>query len=87
MVSLLVVENAAIATDRGQCWDLSVETILLQDDIISYMAIESSIKNLLLLVLAIIIVVALWRAVWFLAGLAIFVFVVYIVYLLLKGNL
>ena len=51
------------------------------------MAIESSIKNLLLLVLAIIIVVALWRTEWFLAGLAIFVFVVYIVYLLLKGNL
>jgi hypothetical protein len=51
------------------------------------MAIESSIKNLLLLVLAIIIVVALWRTVWFLAGLAIFVFVVYFVYLLLKGNL
>ena len=51
------------------------------------MAIESSIKNLLLLVLAIIIVVALWRAVWFLAGLAIFVVVVYFVYLLLKGNL
>ena len=50
------------------------------------MAIESSIKNLLLLVLAIIIVVALWRAVWFLAGLAIFVAVVYFVYLLLKGN-
>ena len=43
------------------------------------MAIESSIKNLILLVLAIIIVVALWRAVWFLAGLAIFVAVVYFV--------
>jgi hypothetical protein len=51
------------------------------------MAIERSIKNLLLLVLAIIIVVALWRTVWFLAGLAIFVVVVYFVYLLLKGNL
>jgi hypothetical protein len=51
------------------------------------MAIESSIKNLILLVLAIIIVVALWRAVWFLAGLAIFVVVVYFVYLLLKGKL
>jgi hypothetical protein len=51
------------------------------------MAVESSIKNLLLLVLAIIIVVALWRTVWFLAGLAIFVVVVYFVYLLLKGKL
>jgi hypothetical protein len=51
------------------------------------MAIERSIKNLLLLVLAIIIVVALWRTVWFLAGLAIFIVVVYFVYLLLKGNL
>jgi hypothetical protein len=51
------------------------------------MAIERSIKNLLLLVLAIIIVVALWRTLWFLAGLAIFVIVVYFVYELLKGKL
>jgi hypothetical protein len=51
------------------------------------MAIERSIKNLILLVLAIIIVVALWRIVWFLGGLAIFVIVVYFVYQLLKGNL
>ena len=51
------------------------------------MAIDTSLKNLLLLVLAIIIVVALWRTVWFLAGLAIFVAVVYFVYMLLKGNL
>lgn len=51
------------------------------------MAIERSIKNLLLLVLAIIIVVVLWHTIWFLAGLAIFAIVVYFVYLLLKGNL
>lgn len=51
------------------------------------MAIERSIKNLLLLVLAIIIVVVLWHTIWFLAGLAIFVIVIYFVYLLLKGAL
>ncbi len=51
------------------------------------MAIERSIKNLLLLVLAIIIVVVLWHTIWFLAGLAIFAIVVYFVYLLLKGAL
>ena len=51
------------------------------------MAIESSIKNLILLVLAIIIVIAVWRTLWFLAGLAIFVIVVYFVYELLKDKL
>ena len=51
------------------------------------MAIERSIKNLLVLVLAIIIVLVLWRTIWFLAGLAIFAIVVYFVYQLLKGNL
>lgn len=51
------------------------------------MAIERSLKNLLLLVLAVIIVVILWNTIWFLAGLAIFVIVVYFVYQLLKGNL
>jgi hypothetical protein len=51
------------------------------------MAIERSMKNLLVLVLAIIIVLVLWRTIWFLAGLAIFAIVVYFVYQLLKGNL
>jgi hypothetical protein len=51
------------------------------------MAIDRSIQNLLLLVLAIVIVALLWRAMWFLGGLAIFVIVVYFVYQLLKGNL
>ncbi len=51
------------------------------------MAIERSIKNLLLLVVAIIIVVILWHTIWFLAGLAIFAIAVYFVYLLLKGAL
>jgi hypothetical protein len=51
------------------------------------MAIERSIKNLILLVLAIIIVALLWRIMWFLGGLAIFAIVVYFVYELLKGNL
>lgn len=48
---------------------------------------DSTIKNLLLLVLAIIIVIALWRTLWWLAGVAIFIFVVYIVYQMLKGKL
>jgi hypothetical protein len=51
------------------------------------MAIERSMKNLFLLVLAIIIVVILWHIIWFLAGIAIFAIVVYFVYQLLKGNL
>jgi uncharacterized membrane protein len=51
------------------------------------MADDSTIKNLILLVLAIIIVIALWRTLWFLAGVAIFIFVVYVVYQLLKGKL
>jgi hypothetical protein len=51
------------------------------------MAIERSIKNLILLVLAIVIVAFLWRIIWFLGGLAIFAIVVYLVYQLLKGNL
>jgi hypothetical protein len=51
------------------------------------MAIERSMKNLLLLVLAIIIVIVLWHTIWFLAGLIVFAVVVYFVYQLLKGNL
>jgi hypothetical protein len=51
------------------------------------MAIERSMKNLLLLVLAVIIVVILWHTIWFLAGIAVFIIVVYFVYLLLKGAL
>lgn len=51
------------------------------------MAISTSVKNLILLVLAIIIVIALWRAIWFLAGLAIFVIIVLFVYELLKNKL
>lgn len=50
------------------------------------MANDSTIKNLLLLVLAIIIVIALWRTLWYLAGVGIFIFVVYIVYQMLKGR-
>jgi len=50
------------------------------------MANDSTIKNLLLLVLAIIIVIAVWRTLWYLAGVAIFIFVVYIVYQMLKGK-
>jgi hypothetical protein len=48
---------------------------------------NDTIKNLILLVLAIIIVIALWRTLWFLAGVAIFIFVVYVVYQLLKDKL
>jgi hypothetical protein len=51
------------------------------------MAIEKSLKNLLLVVLAVIIVLILWKVVWFLAGIAVFAIVVYFVYMLLKGNL
>ena len=51
------------------------------------MAIEKSLKNLLLVVLAVIIVLLLWKVVWFLAGIAVFAIVVYVVYMLLKGNL
>jgi hypothetical protein len=61
--------------------------ILLVDDNIQLMAIERSIKNLILLVLAIVIVAFLWKIMWFLGGLAIFAILVYFVYLLLKGNL
>jgi hypothetical protein len=50
------------------------------------MAIEKSVKNLVLLVLAIIIVIILWKIVWFLAGLAVFAIVVYFVYMLLKDK-
>ena len=69
------------------CEWLNHETVLLDDDVIKNMAIEKSIKNLLLLVLAIIIVVILWNVIWFLGGLAVFLIVVYFVYQLLKGNL
>lgn len=48
---------------------------------------NDTIKNLILLVLAIIIVIALWRTLWFLAGVAIFIFVVYVVYQLLKDKI
>jgi hypothetical protein len=51
------------------------------------MAIEKSVRNLVLLVIAVIIVILLWRAIWFLAGLLVFAVIVYIVYLLLKGAL
>lgn len=51
------------------------------------MAIDTSVKNLILLVLAIIIVIALWRAIWFLAGIAIFIIIVYFVYELLKSRI
>jgi uncharacterized membrane protein len=53
---------------------------------ITDMANESTIKNLLLLVLAVIIVIAVWRTLWWLAGVAVFLFVVYIVYEMLKGK-
>lgn len=67
--------------------DSSVETVLLEDDILKDMGNDSGIKKLLLLVLAVIIVIALWRTLWYLAGVAIFIFVVYFVYELLKGKL
>ncbi len=51
------------------------------------MAIDTSVKNLVLLVLAIIIVIALWRAIWFLAGIAVFAILVLFVYDLLKSRI
>ncbi len=51
------------------------------------MPVESTLKNLLLLFLALIIVVVLWHTIWFLAGIAVFAIVVYFVYLLLKGSM
>ncbi len=51
------------------------------------MAIEKDIRNLFLLVLAIIIVILIWKAIWFLAGILVFAVIVYIVYQLLKGAL
>lgn len=51
------------------------------------MGIERNIGNIFILVLAIIIVILVWRAIWFLAGLLAFVILVYIVYQLLKGAL
>lgn len=51
------------------------------------MANENTIKNLVILVLAVIIVIALWRTIWYLAGVAMFMLLVYFVYLLLKGKL
>ncbi len=65
----------------------SVETVLLEDDILKDMGNDSGIKKLFLLVLAVVIVIALWRTLWFLAGAAIFIFVVYFVYELLKDKL
>jgi hypothetical protein len=50
------------------------------------MAIERSIKSLIVLVLAIVMVAFLWRTIWFLGGLALFAIVVFFVYQLLKGN-
>ena len=47
---------------------------------------DSGIKKLLLLVLAVVIVIALWRTLWYLAGVAIFIFVVYFVYEFLKDR-
>ncbi|HWQ18953.1 MAG TPA: hypothetical protein VN455_04190 [Methanotrichaceae archaeon] len=51
------------------------------------MAISKDIRNLVLLVVAIVIVVVLWNTIRFLAGLAIFLIAVYIVYMFLKGKL
>jgi len=48
---------------------------------------ENTIKNLIILILAVIIVIAVWRTIWYLAGVAMFVLLVYFVYLLLKGKL
>lgn len=51
------------------------------------MANDNTIKNLIILVLAVIIVIALWKTMWYLAGVAMFVILVYFVYGLLKGRI
>ncbi len=51
------------------------------------MANDNTIKNLIILALAVIIVIAIWRAIWYLAGVAVFILLVYFVYQLLKGKL
>ena len=51
------------------------------------MANDNTIKNLIILALAIIIVIAIWRAIWYLAGVLVFILLVYFVYQLLKGKL
>lgn len=68
-------------------YDLLSKLFYRRQHYLVYMTIERSLKNLLLLALAFIIVVVLWRTIWYLGGLAVFVIVVYFVYLLLKGNL
>jgi hypothetical protein len=52
-----------------------------------YMKSDNTIKNLVILALAVIIVIALWKTIWYLAGVAVFILLVYIVYQLLKGKL
>ena len=66
---------------------MPVETVLTDYHLLEHMGLERNIGNLFLLILAIIIVILIWRAIWFLAGLLVFVFVVYIVYQILKGTL
>jgi Flp pilus assembly protein TadB len=58
----------------------------LEDDILKDMGNDSGIKKLFLLVLAVVVVIALWRTLWYLAGVAIFMFVVYFVYEFLKDR-
>ncbi|MGB3921085.1 hypothetical protein [Methanothrix sp.] len=48
---------------------------------------DNTIKNLVILALAVIIVIALWRAIWYLAGVSVLILLVYVVYQLLKGKL
>jgi hypothetical protein len=50
------------------------------------MAISNDLRNLLLLVAAIVIVALLWNALRLVAGLAIFIVLVYMVYMFLKGK-
>jgi len=51
------------------------------------MSLESDAKNLILIVLAVLIAIFLWKAFWTLSGLLLFVLLAYIIYLFLKGRL
>jgi|GEM_PF-1619903 uncharacterized membrane protein len=74
---------------RSSCHFLSSPSKLFYRNTthLMYMKSDNTIKNLVILALAVIIVIALWKTIWYLAGVAVFILLVYIVYQLLKGKL
>ena len=51
------------------------------------MSLEKDIKNLILVALAVIIAILLLKALWTIAGFVVFLALIYIIYLFLKGLL